>query len=391
MRLDEHLRAALRHAPDAEQQAPRDLGAQIVAAAHRAAAEPAPHRVGHATRRSMWAARWRGMPLRLGASGALASVLLGGVIGLIWQAGPPGPGRDQPGDESAPAAAAPQVATAPLPPATTAPPARPTPAADAAMPAARPTAGGAPKPAAEQALRTAGRRLAAAVPAAEPIAAPAPASVPALAPAPASVAAPPPPTPSASPVTPPDAPALHAARPQAPAEVAAVPAPAAMAAPVPRTEQATDSANANATTGPWRTTPARAATGAATAAAAPAPLRAMATATTPAPWAALLADQTDTRWRVQGMTLPVDGDWLRALAQQAPGRWAPAPAAAPGPDDLLLDWQQGDASVARLWLGPTQVTWCAPPAACQSTTLPGAAATVLKDTLKKKLPRRGWP
>jgi hypothetical protein len=96
---DEHLRAALRHAPDADRQPPAHLRAQIVAAAHRAldeqpAAPPPPRR---------W---W--LPGPLGASGALASVLLAGVLGLIWQGSPPGPAADGP---------QPAVATAPAPPA----------------------------------------------------------------------------------------------------------------------------------------------------------------------------------------------------------------------------------------------------------------------------------
>jgi len=113
----------------------------------------------------------------------------------------------------------------------------------------------------------------------------------------------------------------------------------------------------------------------------------MSAATLPAPWAALLVDTVVSRWRVDGLDLPVDGEWLRSLFQQTRGRWAPAPAAEPQPDDLQLDWLQGDTSGARLWLGRTQVTWCTAAQTCQSAPLPESAATALKDTLKKKLPR----
>lgn len=126
---DAHLSAALRHAPDADQRPPGHLSARILAAAHRAAAEPRlwaqmpaqmPARAAP-PRRRWWA------PAGLGASGALASVLLAGVIGLLWNDGPPGPGIDEaPSNGSTPAPLAPPAAP-PAPPApevTSAPAAR---------------------------------------------------------------------------------------------------------------------------------------------------------------------------------------------------------------------------------------------------------------------------
>lgn len=107
---DAHLRQALRHAPDADVQAPSELSAQILAAAHRAAADR-PARAAAASRHWWpWGATWR-----LGASGAFASVLMAGVIGLLWRGEPPGPAGEDPA-AAAPAAAPPLPSTpAPMP------------------------------------------------------------------------------------------------------------------------------------------------------------------------------------------------------------------------------------------------------------------------------------
>ncbi len=84
---DAHLRAALRHAPDAEVAAPADVSAQIIAAAHRSAGERAAPAVRPPTARGRWWLQpW-------GASGALATVLMAGVIGLMWRGETPGPAR----------------------------------------------------------------------------------------------------------------------------------------------------------------------------------------------------------------------------------------------------------------------------------------------------------
>lgn len=139
---DEHLRAALRHAPDADLQPPAHLRAQIVAAAHRAVGEPAP--VAAPRPRRWWS------PGPLGASGAFASVLLAGFIGLMWGDSPPGPGVDTP--EPAPALS-PAPAPAPVTVPTPAPPASPTPASPpqaVQMPQAAPATIPPPKPQREQ-------------------------------------------------------------------------------------------------------------------------------------------------------------------------------------------------------------------------------------------------
>jgi hypothetical protein len=83
----------------------------------------------------------------------------------------------------------------------------------------------------------------------------------------------------------------------------------------------------------------------------------------------------------------LDADWLAALDRQTVAGWTPTGSVAPGPNALQLQWLQGGVPAALLWLGPTQVGWCAPPAACQTAQLPEAAADALKDALKKKLPR----
>lgn len=102
---DAHLRQALRHAPDADVQAPGELSAQILAAAHGAAADGTPRPT--AVRRPWW--RW-GATWRLGTSGALASVLMAGVIGLLWRGEPPGPSREDPVAAPAAPSAAPSSA-----------------------------------------------------------------------------------------------------------------------------------------------------------------------------------------------------------------------------------------------------------------------------------------
>ena len=96
---DEHLRAALRHAPDAGVTAPDHISAQIIAAAHRSAGErAAPFTRAPAARGRWWLQPW-------GASGAMATVLMAGVIGLIWRGEAPGPAQEE---------AVPQVAQAPV-------------------------------------------------------------------------------------------------------------------------------------------------------------------------------------------------------------------------------------------------------------------------------------
>ncbi len=120
---DAHLRQALRHAPDARLQAPPELSAQILAAAHRAKADQPPLPAGTPRLAWPWSRRWS-----LGTSGALASLLLAGVIGVLWRGDPPGPARERLALAPAPAV----VAATPAPAAlqeVTAPPQSPAAAA----------------------------------------------------------------------------------------------------------------------------------------------------------------------------------------------------------------------------------------------------------------------
>jgi len=124
---DEHLRAALRHAPDATLAAPEAVSARILAAAHRAASEPAPAAPGRR--------RWWPLPVwQLGPSGALASVLLAGVVGLLWHDAPPGPARIE---DTAQAPPAPPAGVDIAPPAAKAQPVAAAPAAALPTPRAQ--------------------------------------------------------------------------------------------------------------------------------------------------------------------------------------------------------------------------------------------------------------
>ena len=147
---DAHLRKALQHAPDADLGAPRDISAQILAAAHRSVAERAPP----PPNRRRW---WQPLhPARWGASGALVTVVLAGLLGLLWRDEAPGPAVD-----SLPPAVQPTVAWAP---------ASPPPPTTAAAPAQARTRPLVPAPAATAATAaTAAAATAAAATTAEPL------------------------------------------------------------------------------------------------------------------------------------------------------------------------------------------------------------------------------
>lgn len=200
---DPHLREALRHAPDADLQAPPQLSELILKEARAKARDPRPVAPVPAPGwvRSVW--DWLARPaVATGFAGVMAATL----VGLMWW--------DQPMDEALPRspvpAAAPQAqdAAAPMPPAapavvppspsadTTAPRPKPEPARKkAAAEAPRVTAPGTAAPARSGATDapitegTAGAAAEVARPA--PMAA-APIPVPPPSPAPATVAAPPP-------------------------------------------------------------------------------------------------------------------------------------------------------------------------------------------------------
>jgi hypothetical protein len=123
---DAHLLAALKHAPDAQLQAPPGLSAQILARARQTVAPP--------PRPSAWQRLWQGFstPTRWGASGAFATLVLAGFVTLLWQQDRPGPATEERGAT----AEAPAPVAAPAP----APTAPATVLAEAAAPAAKPAA-----------------------------------------------------------------------------------------------------------------------------------------------------------------------------------------------------------------------------------------------------------
>lgn len=352
---DEHLRTALRHAPDAQLQAPRDVSAQILAAAHRAAAErrptPAP------ARRPWWAF---GSPRRLGASGAFATVLLAGVVGLLWRGQQPGPETELAREAAAPVAAEPAPAAAAMPAAepapTAAPPAPPPktaaprpvrhPAPEVPAPAPAPT----PAPAleaaqtqaraerarsdqalkqeqrklAQDAMNSADRRITAELKDRAPSrlaeADTAPVQAPRLETAAAGVAQPPP-------APPPAAPAVALGR---------AAAPALMARPRPT-----------------------------------------------APWMDALAAGATVQWMVDGEARAPTSSWLYALAEQTQGRWRAATGTPAGTDHSVVQWQRGNELLGRLWLGDERVRWCDAQGRCEEALLDAGVGPVLRKGLAR--------
>ncbi len=319
---DPHLSAALRHAPDAGLAAPADISAQILAAAHRAAAERP------AAARSKIA-----MPWRLGASGAFASVALAGVIGLLWRGEPaPGPAVERMA-EAAPAA---PVVVAAVPAAGGAPPAVVVAAAPSAPSApSASSAPSAPAPAARRAM-VPERRLAAA---------PAPTVVNEAAPLPMS---------------------------------APVPAPA----PLPSLAQAADSTAA--ATEATAARPARGemlrSQGAQRAAA---PAAVMAVPRPDGPWMDALAEGKAVQWRVDGEARAPTSSWLYALAAQTEGRWRPASGMPAAAGDNMVQWWRGDLPLGRLWLGAQRVLWCDAQGRCEEAALEAEVASALRKGLAR--------
>lgn len=310
---DAHLRAALRHAPDADDAAPADISAQIIAAAHRSAGErPAPAARPSTARGRWWLQPW-------GASGALATVLMAGVIGLMWRGETPGPARD---------AADPQLAQAPGP--------KPAPASSSAAAEAANTTAPAPAPAFTAIAPLAAKpRPLATVPAAKP--APKP-SLSAVAPEPVETMAA---AREAAPAAGPRA-AETAARMVAQDQAVAA-APAALAAPAP------------AAAAPSRQ---RAAAGAA--------------AVAPAPWRTAPQAGDQFSWQPAGGLMAPDAAWLARLAEQTAGRWQPLPNASADQltaDVLQLHWQRSGATVARFGFDRSSVWWCGRIAPCERAPL----------------------
>ncbi|MBK7063307.1 MAG: hypothetical protein IPH51_23905 [Rubrivivax sp.] len=179
---DARLQAALRHAPDHDAAPPPALSARILEHARQAAL---PTRAAASQGRGF--ERWFGWLSTPMAAGALGSLLIAGLVGLMWQGGPPPealPGQDPiaaPAQEATPTAAAPAIQTEATAPAK--------PSAALSAPQAPPAPQTAPQPGAGRAARhdALAERQREPAPAA-PAPAPAPVVAPAAAPRPETAA-----------------------------------------------------------------------------------------------------------------------------------------------------------------------------------------------------------
>lgn len=310
---DPHLQAALRHAPDAHLEAPPEIAARVMAEARRAVAlRPRP---------PWWARWWQRAGAGWMPQGALATLLLAGLITLLWR-------DDRPGPAPASAPIAESVAAAP---GAVAAPAVAEAAPVAPAPVAAP-ADGAQRPALQAKAADTTRDSASAQPERR--------REPAPAPEPAVAAAAPLPSPPPSPVP---------------------PAPAIAIAPAP-TDAAVEAASP-----PPRPAPAAAA----------AFNRMALAAAEPAPWGD--PPGPDDRLLRPGLEGDADPVWLIALSRSIAAPWqdtgAPAPARAP-----TLVWEREGAPHGRLWIERREarewVVWCAAATAqarCQQAPLRGEA------------------
>ncbi len=325
---DEHLLAALRHAPDAQATPPAHLSAQILAAAHRAAAEPAP---GPGRRTG-----WFSTPRRLGTSGAFATLALAGVVGLLWRGERPGPAAEAPTEvpaAAAPAAPPPTVASAPAAAAVSPSPAPNRAARDEARSAARQRIVADQATAAQERkaeVRTPGPEVrVAALPPPSAAVADAAAAEASVTVAPQPPPPPPPPSPSPSPS----------------------PSPPAVATP-PRA---------------WR----------------PASPAMLAAPRPPAPWMNALAAGDATSWTLDGQPWTPASSWLQTLAAATQGRWQAAAPGAPAADEPRIEWAEARGTQGRLWLGEARVLWCDAAARCEVAALDEGVGA----RLRRSLPR----
>jgi len=303
----------------------------------------------------------------MGASGAFASVLMAGVIGLLWQGEPPVPTSE----EAAPAAAAPAVAVAPAAPA----------------PAPASTRTSAPDhPAAQKATpQVASARVASESPPARSARLPMPA---AAAPPPAAamgaVAAPGPP------------PAIDLAQADASLQRArrvmdTAPAPVLASAPAPALEAARAAAGPAAS---LSLSGSRAAVGSANI---PGAVSGTSTALAPAakarpalpsslPWPGALTEGSSLTLLMPGLARTADPALLQAVLRLTAGRWTVDTGAQPQAGETPLEWRQGDQVLGHLWLGEQRALLCPAQgvqAPCQVAPLTPLAAAELKE----KLPR----
>ena len=346
---DEHLRAALHHAPDAELAAPQHISAQILAAAHRSAGQrPAP--TAPARR---WFSRW---PMQnWGASGALAALVMAGLIPVLWRGEVPGPSPEArvmagsepalaPAPAPAPMAPAPAV-TAPVPQRTLRAPAPPPP------PALRPP----PRPDTATA-------------AAKPF----PAAAPAM-PEPLR-------EPSGQALDKPASPATQPPQDASPArdELRAEQGPRRFA-PTPATAQK----GAAESTAPVMQSAARpdaaAGLGAATESARASSRLAdnSIALRRQAPWQATASQGAVASWAALDSHRAPDAPWLQRLEALAHSGWPATPETTPAPGAKLLQWHLAGVRVARLWLEDGAALWCAGAPPCQRAPMPAPALRAL--------------
>lgn len=351
---DPHLQAALRHAPDAGVEAPPEIAARVLAEARRAVAAPPARR--------WWARWWPAAGTGWMPQGAFATLLLAGLIALLWRddrPGPtvePGPVAQSPGPELGRAAApatAEVAAVASAPMAAPAAPPQDRAAARARAPAAAQSDAGREATRLSKAADAA--QAARAADAAQPVqttraeqaakseqterrleAAPTPAPPPPAPPPPA-----PPPAPPAPPAPPPPA-------------VAMAPAPAGpameAASPPPRAAPAAAALNRMALAAPG-----------------------------PAPW----GDPPGTADRLLRPGLEagagsVDANWLDTLTRSIASPWRDAGTTPPAGVPTLV-WEREGGAYGRLWIERREarnwVLWCAAGAEtrCQQAPLRGEA------------------
>jgi hypothetical protein len=347
---DAHLRAALRHAPDAELLPPPHISAQILAAAQRAVSTPTATTAATRARPPPWRWLWF-LPSNPGAQGALASVLLAGVIGLLWRQGAPGPETER----ADPLADAPVTAITPAAPAA---PAAAASTAESRLPASSLTAPvrSAPLPSTQQprlvlppATRPALPDLAA-MPqqdsAARVAAAPRPApqtSLPGLdSPGPQAPAAPPAPMAPMAPIAPPIAPTAPPAAKAAPAGAAA--AASALRGSLFAQGQQRSAARAD---------------------------RAEAAPAEPPP-----------RWRIDGAERgQAAASWWQTV-QRIDRERGQASSQQSLPGARVVDvWRPGGVDAGRLWINPDGLLWCRADGACRSSALGSAESAPLLQAL----------
>ena len=330
---DEHLRQALRHAPDADVKAPQAISAQILAAAHRSAGQPppTPTQAPRSWREGL-AAWWQ----RPAATAAFASVLTAGLVGLLWRDGAPGPASDESPARLAPAEAT-RLASRPAPSHSSHPVAsQPQAAAAVAKPGrqatAMPAAAGATAELAETAATPQRREIA-------------PRRAKDLSEMTAAVQRQPQPA-AIAPVEPDrqvqPAPAVRTEA-QSPPALAQVPAAAAPAAAPPAAPRLELRAAAREITAPLNATAADAGPG--------------------PPWQGGPAVGDEWRWPAGGALRAPDGEWWLTLARATQGRWHLSTDAAPAAGAAQLDWLRNGARVGSLWFEAASVLWCgaAPP------------------------------